>query len=236
MPVHLFGLPVDVEAFEALAAEHDLRLVFDAAQAHGARVGDRPVGAHGDASAWSFYPAKNLGAFGDGGAVTFSDPAVGDRLRSLRNYGSSAKYVHDERGANSRLDELQAAFLRVKLPHLDRWNTRRAAIASRYGDALAELPVDLPVEPPGRTSAWHLFVIGTDRRDELAEHLDASGVGTVVHYPIPPHRQQAYAASCVAELPIADRLAARSLSLPIGPHLTDAQVDQVIASIRSFPW
>ncbi|MEO1064396.1 MAG: DegT/DnrJ/EryC1/StrS family aminotransferase [Actinomycetota bacterium] len=234
--VHLFGLPVDVEAVEDVSRRHGLRLVFDAAQAHGARYRERPIGAFGDASAWSFYPAKNLGAFGDGGAVTFGDPAVGDRVCSLRNYGSSSKYVHDEQGTNSRLDELQAALLRVKLRHLDAWNLRRRAVADRYAVELADLPLDLPPEPSGRRSAWHLYVVGVDRRDELADHLAEADVGTSVHYPVPPHRQAAYAELNDRELPVADRLAARSLSLPIGPHLTAAQVDHVVAAVRDFAW
>jgi dTDP-3-amino-3,4,6-trideoxy-alpha-D-glucose transaminase len=236
VPVHLFGLPVDIVGFSELSAESGTLLVFDAAQAHGARWQGSAVGAFGDACAWSFYPSKNLGAFGDAGAVSFIDPSVAERLESLRNYGSSEKYVHDERGSNSRLDELQAAFLRVKLPRLADWNERRSAIAARYVKQLEPLPITLPPVPEGRCSSWHLFVLQTERRDELQDHLTAAGVRTVVHYPIPPHRQLAYSDLHFGPLPIADRLARDVLSLPIGPHLTDEQVDYVVAAVESFPW
>jgi dTDP-3-amino-3,4,6-trideoxy-alpha-D-glucose transaminase len=236
VPVHLYGLPVDVAGLGELAADSGTLLVFDAAQAHGTHWHGNPIGAFGDACAWSFYPSKNLGAFGDAGAVSFTDPSVAERLDSLRNYGSTEKYLHEERGANSRLDELQAAFLRAKLPRLAEWNERRSAIAAHYLDRLEPLPVSLPPVPEGRSSSWHLFVVRTERRNELQQHLHDSGVQTVVHYPIPPHRQQAYSDLHVGPLPIADRLAGEVLSLPIGPHMTDDQVDHVVSSVASFPW
>lgn len=235
VPVHLTGLPVDLGPLCALADRHGLAVVADAAQAHGATCHDRPVGAFGRAAAWSFYPGKNLGAFADGGAVTTDDPALAERVRRLRNYGSVVKYEHLEAGVNSRLDELQAAFLRVKLAHLPAWNQRRRAVADRYRAGLAGLPVALPVEPDGRRSAWHLYVVRTDRRDALAAHLAAAGIGTGIHYPTPPHRQPAYAdAGPWPDLPVADRLAATVLSLPIGPHLAADAVDRVIDGVRSF--
>ncbi len=236
VPVHLHGLPVDVAGFNDLAADSGSLLVFDAAQAHGALWDGTPIGAFGDACAWSFYPSKNLGAFGDGGAVSFTDTSIAERLESLRNYGSSEKYVHGERGANSRLDELQAAFLRVKLPRLAEWNERRSAIAAEYLDRLKPLPISLPPVPERRSSSWHLFVVRTERRNELQQHLHDSGVQTVVHYPTPPHRQRAYSDLPVGPRPIADRLADEVLSLPIGPHMADDQVDDVVSAMTSFPW
>ena len=236
VPVHLYGLPVDVAGFGDLAAESETMLVFDAAQAHGAHWQGSPIGAFGDACAWSFYPSKNLGAFGDGGAVSFTDNSIAERLESLRNYGSTEKYVHSQRGTNSRLDELQAAFLRTKLPRLAEWNARRSSIAAEYLERLDALPISLPPVPEGRSSSWHLFVVRTERRNELQQHLHESGVQTVVHYPIPPHRQQAYSDLRAGALPIADRLAGEVLSLPIGPHMTDGQVDHVVSAVSSFAW
>jgi dTDP-4-amino-4,6-dideoxygalactose transaminase len=234
LPVHLYGLPAEMDAIRAVAAHHGLRVLEDAAQAHGATRAGVPVGGLGDAAAWSFYPSKNLGAFGDGGAVTTDDPALADRLRTLRNYGSTAKYVNRERGYNSRLDELQAALLTEKLAVLDAWNARRRAIAARYLDGLADLPLTLPADAPGHV--WHVFAVGTPDRDALAAHLADEGVGTLVHYPIPPHLQEAYRDLGMAEgdLPLAERLARETLSLPMGPHLAAADADRVVAAVRDF--
>jgi dTDP-4-amino-4,6-dideoxygalactose transaminase len=206
----------------------------DAAQAHGASLAGVPVGGLGDAAAWSFYPSKNLGAFGDGGAVTTDDAALAERLRSLRNYGSTAKYVNRERGFNSRLDELQAAMLSEKLAHLDAWNARRRAIADRYLEGLAGLPLALPADAPGH--AWHVFAVHTPERDALAAHLAREGVATLVHYPIPPHLQDAYRDLGMREgdLPAAERLARETLSLPMGPHLAPEDADRVVAAVRGF--
>ncbi|MEM9037211.1 MAG: DegT/DnrJ/EryC1/StrS family aminotransferase [Actinomycetota bacterium] len=235
VPVHLHGLPVDAPGFEELAGRRGLRLVFDAAQAHGATVAGRPVGSYGDASAWSFYPAKNLGAFGDGGAITFDDPELGERVRAARNYGALQRDDHASPGTNSRLDELQAAFLRIKLRRLEDWNERRARIADRYATELADLPAALPVGEDDRSPVWHHFVVRCDRRDELRDHLHRSSIGTGVHYLLPPHRQPIYAHLGV-ELPHADAIASSTLSIPMGPHLDDVQQERVIAAIRSFAW
>ena len=234
LPVHLYGLVAAMDAIDEVAERHGLLVLEDAAQAHGARHRGAPAGSLGHAAAWSFYPSKNLGAFGDGGAVTTDDPALAARLRSLRNYGSTAKYVNRERGFNSRLDELQAAMLTEKLAVLDAWNARRGAIAHRYLDGLAGLPPALPVRDPGH--AWHVFAVHTPERDALAAHLDAEGVGTLVHYPIPPHLQEAYRDLGMGEgdLPLAERLARETLSLPMGPHLRAEDADRVVAAVRGF--
>ena len=220
IPVHLYGQPT------ALAT--DALVIEDAAQAHGARIGGRRVGSAGTAC-WSFYPGKNLGALGDGGAVTTSDESLARSLRLLRNYGSERKYVHEQAGVNSRLDELQAAVLRVKLRHLDSWNARRSAIAARYSAALSDV-VETPFVPSNVEPSWHLYVIRSPDRDALAARLEERGVETLIHYPTPPHRQPAFASE--VSLPIAERLAAEVLSLPMGPHLSDADVDAVIAAVR----
>jgi dTDP-4-amino-4,6-dideoxygalactose transaminase len=204
----------------------------DAAQAHGASWRGRPAGSLGDAAAFSFYPGKNLGAFGDGGAVTTDDEALAARVRSLRGYGSRTRYVHEEKGFNSRLDELHAAILRVKLRRLGAWNERRARIAQRYREALAPLALELPRVPAEATSSWHLFVVETPRRDAVREALAARGVETLVHYPIPPHRQEAYREQGALSFPVAERIAARVLSLPMGPHLTDGQQERVIEALH----
>ncbi len=235
VPVHLYGRPVDVIGIDEVAGRAGVPVLFDAAQAHGAVAAGRPIGSWGAASAFSFYPAKNLGALADGGAVTTNDAALAARLRRLRSYGSEQKYVHAERGANSRLDELQAALLRVKLAHLDEWNERRRRVARRYEEALAGLALDRPPMDLVDESAWHLYVVRTPERDELQSALRAAGVETLIHYPTPPHRQGAYADDPVSarSLPVAERLAAEVLSLPIGPHLTDAHLQTVTHSLRT---
>jgi dTDP-4-amino-4,6-dideoxygalactose transaminase len=237
MPVHLYGLPCDMDAIRAVVKEKDVRILEDAAQAHGARYKQRPVGSLGDAAAWSFYPSKNLGAYGDAGAVTTDDPALAARLRLLRNYGSPKKYVNDVAGYNSRLDELQAAMLRVRLRHLDAWNTRRKAIAGRYLKELRDAPgVGLPSVPAWADPCWHLFVVTHPKRDALQARLAKAGVETLIHYPIPPHLSGAYRdqpwTPAPGSLPIAERLAQQVLSLPIGPHLPGEAVDQVIDTVR----
>jgi len=234
--VHLYGQPADMDPILEVAHRRGIRVVEDAAQAHGARYKGRPVGSLGDAAAWSFYPTKNLGALGDGGAVTTNDPDVADRVRALRNYGSRTKYVNEVRGVNSRLDELQAAVLRVKLPLLEEWNERRRRVAARYLDDLRGTTLNLPSAAPEVDPVWHLFVVRSHARDRLQEHLSKNGVQTLIHYPIPPHLQAAYAdlAHPVGAFPIAERIHRECLSLPIGPHLTDAQVGDVIDAVRSF--
>lgn len=236
LPVHLYGQSADLDPILAVAAEHGLRVLEDAAQAHGAAYRGRRVGAHGDAVAWSFYPGKNLGALGDGGAVTTGDAAVAERIAVLRNYGSRRKYINEVRGYNSRLDPLQAAVLGVKLQHLDDWNARRAAVAARYLDAFAGLEgsgLVLPVVPAWATPAWHLFVVRHPRRDKFQRALRDLGVETLIHYPVPPHRQQAYADMPPAEQPLATRLADEVLSLPIGPHLSGEQQARVIEAVHA---
>jgi dTDP-4-amino-4,6-dideoxygalactose transaminase len=236
LPVHLYGQPADLDPILDIARRHGLRVLEDAAQAHGARYKGRRLGGHGDAVAWSFYPGKNLGAMGDGGAVTTNDRQLAGRLRALRNYGSSTKYIHDSRGFNSRLDPMQAAVLRVKLEHLDTWNRRRAAAAARYLEALEGSGLVLPFIPAWAEPVWHLFVVRHRRRDELQRHLHDSGAATQVHYPVPPHRQQAYrdAGIPAGALPIASRLAQDVLSLPMGPHLGIEQQRTVAKAIRAF--
>jgi dTDP-4-amino-4,6-dideoxygalactose transaminase len=234
MPTHLYGLPADLGPLLGIANRHGLVLIEDAAQAHGAAYQGRRLGAHGDAIAWSFYPTKNLGALGDAGAVTTGERAIADRLRRLRNYGSSKRYFSDEKGVNSRLDPLQAAILAVKLKRLDAWNERRAAIAARYIDAFADLPIKLPMAPDWAEHAWHLFVIASQERDTIAQSLQADGIETIIHYPVPPHLQAAYAGLGHGRgaFPIAERLADEVLSLPIGPHMGGDQVEAVIAAVR----
>ncbi len=235
MPVHLYGQPADMDAILAVTRPRGLRVIEDAAQCHGARWRGRRIGAHGDAVAWSFYPTKNLGALADGGAVTSDDPGIADRLRVLRNYGQRERYVCEVQGLNSRLEELQAAILRVKLAHLDAWNARRTRIAGRYLRELAGLPdLQLPQVADGAEPVWHLFTVRHPRRDALKAALLAAGVQTIVHYPIPPHRQQAYAGLALAagSLPIAETIHRDILSLPIGPHVSDEDVGQVIAAMR----
>ena len=236
LPVHLYGHPVDLDAVLRVAREHGLKVLDDAAQAHGARLRGRPVGGLTDATAWSFYPGKNLGALGDGGAVTTSDPETARRLRSLRNYGSTEKYHHDQLGWNSRLDEVQAAVLSVKLRRLEEDNARREAVARRYDAELGGLGLDLPERAEWATPAWHLYVVRSRHRDRLREHLAAAGVETGVHYPIPCHRQGAFAGTGLADarLPVADALAREVLSLPMGPTLGTDDQDAVVAALRSF--
>ncbi|WP_020183335.1 DegT/DnrJ/EryC1/StrS aminotransferase family protein [Methylotenera sp. 1P/1] len=236
MPVHLYGMPADMPAICDLAKQHGLYVVEDAAQAHGAAIQGQRIGSHGDVVAWSFYPGKNLGALGDGGAVTTQNPAIAKRIRQLGNYGSAVKYYNDELGVNSRLDSIQAAVLTVKLKYLDAWNARRQTIAARYQAALADLPLTLPITPTGANPVWHLYVVATAQRAALQQHLTQSGVQTLIHYPVPPHKQQAYQHSPVAQTnyPLAEQYAQQTLSLPIGPQLSDAEVETTIAAVRAF--
>ena len=234
IPVHLYGQAADMTALREIAARRGLRVLEDAAQAVGARHRGRRVGALGDAAAFSFYPTKNLGAFGDGGAVTTNDAALAERLRRLRSYGSTVKYRHAERGFNSRLDELQAALLRACLPRLDAWNARRALLAQRYALGLAGSRFVLPEVAPGNEHVWHLFVIRSRDRDALQRSLEAAGIGTMIHYPVPPHLQPAYAGLGLARgaLPVAEAIHDEVLSLPMGTHLDEAAVDRVVAELR----
>jgi dTDP-4-amino-4,6-dideoxygalactose transaminase len=223
--VHLYGQPADMDAIVQIARRHGLKVLEDAAQAHGARYKGRPIGSLADAAAFSFYPGKNLGAFGDGGAVTTEDAGLAERLRALRNYGSALKYHHPIQGFNSRLDELQAALLRIKLRKLDEWNARRRRVADWYYRTLPRaLPGSvLPTVPEWAEPAWHLFVVRSRERDALQARLTAQGIGTLIHYPVPPHLQEAYRdlGYRSGSFPIAERLAHEVLSLPISPHLSE---------------
>jgi dTDP-4-amino-4,6-dideoxygalactose transaminase len=236
LPVHLYGHPADMEPILGVAREHDLAVVEDACQAHGALYRGRPVGILGGergVGALSFYPTKNLGAFGDGGALLVNDRPLAARLRRLRNGGQSDRYRHEEPGLNSRLDELQAAVLRVGLRHLAAWNERRRALASFYRQALAGTTLGLPVERPDVRAVHHLFVARHPRRDDLMAALRHRGVETLIHYPIPLHRQPAFAAfrERGAALPVAEKAAGEILSLPLYPELTDAQAEVVASAV-----
>jgi len=234
MPVHLYGNPAAMDEINRVAARHGLFVLEDAAQAHGARYRSRRAGSLGHAAAFSFYPTKNLGALGDGGAIVTNDSGLAERARQYRNYGSSAKYVHDIAGANSRLDELQAAFLRVRLRRLDDENARRREIAVRYIERLQGLEgLALPQAEPNCEHVYHLFVVRTMGRDMLAAGLAARDVGTMVHYPRPPHRQPVFAAAAPRlPLPVTEALAGEVLSLPVWSGMTEAQVDFVAAAVR----
>ncbi len=231
VPVHLYGEPADMDAINAIAARHGLFVLEDAAQAHGARYQGRRTGSLGHAAAFSFYPAKNLGALGDGGAVVTGDAALAERVRRLGNYGSSQKYVHPELARNSRLDEIQAACLRVKLRRLDHWNERRRAQAEHYAGGLSACGLGLPATTANVESAWHLYVVRSSVRDQIREKLGAVGIETGLHYPTPPHLQAAYATLGLApgSLPRAERLAREVLSLPIGWNFDAAAVARRIA-------
>lgn len=236
MPVHLYGQPADMAPINAVARRHHLKVIDDAAQAHGARYRGRPVGGLGDATGWSFYPGKNLGAFGDAGAITTDDDELADRVRVLRNYGSRVKYFNDVKGFNSRLDPLQAAFLRVRLKHLDDWNQRRQVIAGRYLEAFSTVPeLIAPHVLTGAEPVWHVFVVRHPQRDELQRKLSAAGVGTLIHYPVPPHLSAAYQEAGYASgaFPIAERLAREVLSLPMGPHLSGDEAEAVMARVAA---
>lgn len=230
LPVHLYGQPADMTAILKIAKDHGLRVLEDGAQSQGARHWGQTIGGHGDAVAWSFYPGKNLGAMGDAGAVTTDDPVLAERIQVLRNYGSRVKYVNEVQGYNSRLDPLQAAILSVKLRYLDEWNARRAIIAERYQQGLADTGLVLPVVPQHAKSAWHLYVVRHAARDQLQRQLAAAGVGTLIHYPIPPHMQDAYSNLGLGEgsFPISEQMHREVLSLPISPSMTVEQADQVI--------
>ncbi len=237
LPIHLYGQCADMAALNALAARHGLFVLEDAAQSHGARTPDGASGALGHAAGISFYPSKNLGAFADAGAVTTNDAELAGKIRSLRNYGSRERYHHDAPGLNSRLDELSAAALRVKLPHLAAWNARRAALAARYLSQLAGVgDLVLPFVPAWAEPVWHLFVVRTAHRTALQQHLTAREIGTQIHYPIPPHLSGAYrdAGWKRGDFPVAEKLADEVLSLPISPHHTAEQIDTVCAAVRSF--
>ncbi|NUM43756.1 MAG: DegT/DnrJ/EryC1/StrS family aminotransferase [Anaerolineales bacterium] len=237
LPVHLYGQSAEMEAITRIAQKHGLKVIDDSAQAHGARFNDQIASGFADAAGVSFYPGKNLGAFGDAGAVVTNDPGLADRVRVLRNYGSRVKYQNEVKGFNSRLDPIQAAFLRVKLAHLDEWNDRRKAVAARYLEALSNIhELVLPYVLPHSSPAWHLFVIRHPRREALQRHLTQAGIGTLIHYPTPPHLSAAYAELGwkVGDFPITEEIANTVLSIPMGPHLSRDEQDEVISALQSF--
>jgi dTDP-4-amino-4,6-dideoxygalactose transaminase len=235
MPVHLYGQATDMDPIMHLADKHGLKVIEDNAQAQGAKYKGRRTGSLGHAAAHSFYPGKNLGAFGEAGAVTTDDSKIAERIRILRNYGSQIKYHNKLKGFNCRIDELQAAFLRVKLRHLDAWNARRVQRAEQYHEGLRDCPgLILPFVPDWADVVWHQFVVRHPNRDALQQRLTDGGVGTLIHYPIPPHLSEAYAdlGWKAGEFPIAQTLAQTVLSLPMGPHLTLEQAKQVVDVTR----
>ena len=235
LPVHLYGQPADMDPILNIARRHGLRVIEDAAQAQGARYKGQCIGAHGDIVCWSFYPGKNLGAFGDAGAITTNDATLAERVALLRNYGSRQKYVNEEAGVNSRLDTIQAAILRVKLEVLDEWTDRRRVVATAYAEGLAESGLVLPHVPDWADPAWHLYVVRTSDRDALQDRLTEAGIGTLVHYPIPPHMQKAYADMQILPdaFPLARDLASEVLSLPMGPQLGLDQVHDTIVALQN---
>ena len=234
LPVHLYGHPADLDPLLDVAKRHGLGVLEDAAQAHGARYRGRPIGSIGDATAFSFYPTKNLGACGDGGMVTTSDPKLAEKLRLLRNYGQRSRYVHEVQGANSRLDEVQAALLRVKLGKLEGWNAERRRRADEYRARLRRVVV--PREESWARHVWHLYVVRSEQRDALQEHLRARGVGTLIHYPTPVHLQPAFRGLGLREgsLPNTERLAGEILSLPLYPELPLSDVAYVAEQVNAF--
>lgn len=236
VPVHICGQPAPMGEILTLAAKHGLKVIEDCAQAHGAEIDGKRVGTFGDAAAFSFYPTKNLGAIGDGGAVVTNSAAVADACRSLREYGWRDRYISSVPGGNSRLDELQAAILRVKLPHLAADNARRREIADRYREVIDGEIIAPPSAIAGTLHAMHLFVVECDRRDELARALADEGIGTARHYPAPVHHQPAYAGRIRGgeRLPVTERLYKRILSLPMYPELTDFQVERICAALKKW--
>ena len=237
IPVHIYGQPAPMTAIMDVAREHSLRVVEDAAQAHGAEYLGRRVGTWGDVAAFSFYPAKNLGAYGDAGAVVTNDKTLADTIRMMKDHGRSQKYLHDFPGINSRLDGLQAAVLGVKLPHMEEWNEARRSIAAIYDSDLAECPwLTRPREIDGGRHVYHLYVVQSDRRDELMTHLTDQGIATGIHYPVPLHVQPAFAfmGHRAGDFPVSEKLGNSVLSLPMYPELDDRQVARVVTAVRAF--
>lgn len=236
LPVHIYGQPADMDAFNALANRHDLAVVEDAAQAHGATWRGRPAGALGSAACFSFYPGKNLGAYGDAGAVTTDDARVAHQVRLWRNHGRTSKYVHDQIGFGERLDALQAAILAAKLRHLSRWTESRRSLAARYSQLLADTELHLPYVASAAEPAWHLYVVRTPRRDEMLDFLRRHGVEAGVHYPVPLHLQPAYVGLAYepGALPVTEEVAATCLSLPLFPEMSHAQQDRVVSLVKQF--
>jgi dTDP-4-amino-4,6-dideoxygalactose transaminase len=237
LPVHLYGQPADMDAINEISRKYDLKVIEDAAQSHGAHYRGKLTGSLGDAAGFSFYAGKNLGAYGDAGAVTTHDDNLAEQIRLLRNYGSKIKYYNEVKGYNSRLDPLQAAFLRVKLNHLDEWNIRRASVVKHYLEKISDIfELVLPFVPEGVEPAWHLFVIRHQERDELRKYLENAGIGSMIHYPVPPHLSDAYKDLnwTTGSFPVSEKIANTILSLPLSPHIEIAQIDEVCKVLKSF--
>ncbi len=236
IPVQIYGQPADMDAIMAVARRHGLKVVEDAAQSHGARWHGVRSGKLGDIACFSFYPGKNLGAYGDAGGVTTDDAALADTVRLLRNHGRRSKYLHDVAGFGERIDTLQAAVLAAKLPHLAGWSAARRRLAARYNELLADCELVLPFVAAAAEPVWHLYVIRTPQRDALLEALNRQGIGAGVHYPVPLHLQPAYAhlGYRAGQMPVTEEVAATCLSLPLYPELSDAQQDAVVAAVRAF--
>lgn len=233
LPVHLFGQPANIGALQELCAKHDLLLIEDCAQSFGAAIGGKMTGSFGLAGCFSFFPSKNLGGYGDGGLVTTTCDETAERLRMLRNHGSKVRYHHDAIGYNSRLDELQAVILRVKLKRIDTYNRERRRVAHRYSAALAPLGITPPLEDGIGNHVYHQYTLLSDRRDAIMARLGERQISSAIYYPIPLHKQNVFAAACAGlSLPVSEGVAARCLSLPIFPEMTDAQVDEVLAAVR----
>lgn len=234
IPVHIYGHPAEMDEILQIADDHDLKVIEDACQAHGALYKDQRVGTLADIGCFSFYPGKNLGAYGDGGAIVTNDHALAEKLRLLRNYGQTTKYQHSLKGFNSRLDEIQAAILRVKLGRLDEWNQRRCKIADTYNALLARTDLILPSESNG--SSWHIYPIRTDMRDRLQNYLREHGISTLIHYPVPIHLQEAYRELGYkkGDMPLSEQYAGELLSLPLFPELTDDEINYVSDTIKDF--
>lgn len=234
LPVHLYGQAADMDGINQIANKYNLIVIEDAAQAHGALCNGKRAGSLGHAAGWSFYPGKNLGAFGDAGGITTNDQYIAEKVKVLRNYGSRKKYVNEMQGSNSRLDELHAAGLRVKLKYLDQWNQRRKTFAQFYLNALSASSLILPITANFADPVWHLFVIRSTARQEFMQHLTEKGINTQIHYPIPPHKQQAYQAMNHLSFPISEKMHEEVVSLPIGPHLSQSQIEKVVEHVLNF--
>jgi len=234
LPVHLYGHPADLDPIMEIAGRHGIKVLEDAAQAHGARYKGRRIGSHGDIVAWSFYPGKNLGAFGDAGGVTTKDAELAAKIRKLRNYGSERKYEHEVIGYNSRLDPVQASILSTKLRYLDAWNARRKKIADFYSDALNCSDLKCPEVAPWADPVWHLYVVQVQEREKFQAELARSGISTMIHYPIPPHLQKAYVGKIAGDYPIAEKLARNVISLPIGPQMSEGMAEVVVKSCKQY--
>ncbi len=236
MAVHLYGQPADMDKINIIAKKYNLKVIEDSAQSHGALYKGRKVGSLGDASGFSFYPGKNLGAFGDAGAIVTSDKELADKVRTIANYGSDKKYHHIYKGTNSRLDEVQAAFLRVKLRNLKKWNEDRRKTAQKYIDGFQNLKIEKPIEIDYVKHVWHIFAVRTEKRDEFAKYLNDNGIGTNIHYPTPMHMQEAYKDLNIIEgsLPIAEKISKEVISLPMWYGIDDEAIKYVIAKINEW--